>query len=929
MTRILKQILSYAAYLPVNQPWLFLLPLIVGTIFFAYHLPSFSLDSTTDSLIIKNDANFNFYNETRANFTSDDYIIISFEDENVLSRENISIVSDLCHAIRSDVKDIQSIESLATVPLFNSPALQFKNKMLNMIEEKYRKQQKDGIDSENAVKIPKSLIHALEKVMGKVFEEEIDNLKILLENPATLENVMQRAIHDLESEGIGEDSENFTTFKNQRIEEYYRLGRMELINHPIYSNNLISKDLTATSIVVQVPLDPNLVKAEKRKAELKESWEKAKLENSSNVDKIKDEFDSASVEFLKFHDIFSKRRSIRLDIIYEVLEKFSVKSGKTFYLGGVPVIVKKMVSNLEHDIMFFGIGIVVLLSIILFAVFFRFRWMLIPMVTCIIVAIWVIGAMAFNNDRGNIITANAITIVFVIAMAHSIHLIIKYRELQSTNPEMSKKEHLKNTLRIMAIPCFYTAMTTAAGFASFLITNIEPIITFGIYMCLGVFLALIVSFVAFPVGVMLLGPSRPPKRYEEYRKKLLLDVARITIKSRYWLIGLSVAIIGFSAYYITKLSIETKFGEYFAKDTDVYNGLYFIDNKVAGSSPLEIIFDAEPGYFKNPDNFAPLRETMQYLDGIKEIGKVDSITNLYDTIADIRQNSFALLANPDILNALKKSVDIEFESENPDDVFFSKFIDFFDAKLLNSYVSEDFSKARVLARVRETMPTLNRKELLEKITVFLKKPDFKDVKPRMTGIFLLYSNLLNSLAESQLKSFTLVFVAVFVMFLILFQSVRLALVGMLPNVMPILLVLGIMGFTGKPLDILTVMIASVTMGIAVDSTIHYIFRFKHEFKHAQGDYIRAIYRAHQTIGQSISFTSAAVIGGFFVLIFSNFVPTRFFGLFTAIAMACALFAALSILPSLIYILKPVKFRDKSKTRFIYVDDVDAESVNSD
>ncbi|MCD4657768.1 MAG: MMPL family transporter, partial [Planctomycetes bacterium] len=225
--------------------------------------------------------------------------------------------------------------------------------------------------------------------------------------------------------------------------------------------------------------------------------------------------------------------------------------------------------------------------------------------------------------------------------------------------------------------------------------------------------------------------------------------------------------------------------------------------------------------------------------------------------------------------------------------------------------------------VRETMPTLNRKELLGKITNYIEKPEFKDVAPKITGIFLLYSNLLNSLAESQLKSFMLVFAAVFVMFLILFQSVRLALVGMLPNVMPILLVLGIMGFTGKSLDILTVMIASVTMGIAVDSTIHYIFRFKHEFKNTKGDYKRAIYRAHQTIGQSISFTSVAVIGGFLVLIFSNFVPTRFFGLFTAIAMACSLFAALSILPSLIYILKPIKYREKSKTRFIYLDDVES------
>ena len=922
MTRIIKIILSYIAYLPVHLPWVFLIPLIAGTIFFAYYLPTFSLDSTTDSLIIKNDADFNFYNDTRENFTSDGYIIISFEDKNVLSRDNISMIRDFADTIKTKVKFIKSVESIATMPLFNSPPMRFKNKILNDLEQKNRENLKNP--DAKPIKLSPMALSMLKRMAGKIFEEEIANIKTIWQNPPTLGNVEERAKRDLLAEGKKEDDENFTELLKQRIEEYYDLGGKELLTHPIYSNNLISNDASATSIIIQVPLDPVLIEAEKLKSKFKKQYSEAKKLNSPDVNELEDKLNEATTDYLKKYDVRSKRRSKRLEHITEILKQFSVKYDKTFYLGGVPIIVRKMVSNLEHDIKYFGIGIVLLLSLILFFTFFRIRWMIIPMITCIIVAIWVIGAMAFNEDRGNIITANAITIVFVIAMAHSIHLIVKFREYQNNHPEMTKKKHLMNTLRVMAIPCFYTALTTAAGFSSFLITNIEPIITFGVYMTFGVIVALAVSFVAFPVGVMILGPSRPPKNVEEIRAKVLFNIARLSIQSRFWLIGLSVAIIGFSAFFINKLTIETKFGEYFDKSSDVYKGLYFIDNKVSGSSPLEIIFTAEPEYFKNPEHFASLRETMKFLETLPEVGKVDSITNLYDTIAGIRQTSFTLLSNPEVLSAVQNSFETETNAVNPDDMFFSALISLFDTSILKAYVNEDFSKARILLRVRETMPSLKRKELLTKINDFLKTQKTKDAESRTTGIFLLYSNLLNSLAKSQIQSFSLVFAAVFIMFLILFQSLRLALIGMIPNVLPILLVIGFMGFIGKPLDVLSVMIASVTMGIAVDSTIHYVFRFKHEFKQAKGDYNRAIYRAHQTIGQSISLTSAAVIGGFLILIFSNFVPTRFFGLFTAIAMFCALFASLSVLPSLIYTLKPLKFKEKEKTHFIYVDDVDDE-----
>ncbi len=466
MKDLLKKILGYVAYLPVHQPVLLLIPLVAGTIFFAWYLPRFSLDSSTDALILKHDPNFDFYNQTRKDFTSDDYIIVSFAlKDDVFSEKNLALIKNLTAEL-GKLERVRSIQSVTSVPLFFSPPFK---------------------------------IHNLFNVVGEFAD--------FINHPATAGNIQERAEKAVKAElarKYGTQTAPADEFKKrlkQKIAEYIKLAREEIITHPVYRDNLLSADGKTTSIMVDVLSDEKLNKYEELRAFYRKKYEQASDNGDEDAPQWKKKWDEAQIAFMKEYDERGKLRERRLNAIREITKRYEKRYGIKFYLGGVPVIAINMVNQLQHDVVFYSIAIVGLLALMLLIIFRRFRWMLIPMITCIIVAVWIIGAMAYNGDRGNLVTANVITLIFVIAMAHSIHLIIKYREFQQTHPQLKRTEHLKMTLRIMAIPCFYIALTTAAGFSSLLATDLKMIATFGKYMTTSVFLALIVSFVAFPVSV--------------------------------------------------------------------------------------------------------------------------------------------------------------------------------------------------------------------------------------------------------------------------------------------------------------------------------------------------------------------------------------------------------------------------------------------
>ena len=512
------------------------------------------------------------------------------------------------------------------------------------------------------------------------------------------------------------------------------------------------------------------------------------------------------------------------------------------------------------------------------------------MAACLIVVVWVIGLMASAGKPTTVVTSNLSSLLFIVAMAHSIHLIIGYQE---AGVAPSHGSRVFASLRRLFIPCFYTAATTAVGFASLIICDIQPVKDFGVYMSVGVGLALLVSFTFFPALLLLLGGRGLEETKHHIAPSVLGRLANLAVRRRLPVAVLAVALVIASIFGIMRVSTETRFIDYFREDSDIYTGLNFIDNNMGGTTSLEIILTSDKsGHFKDLKAIAKLKSVHEYLDKRPEIGKVISLVNFSEELDKLLVEAKEKLGPLAAMLKADKVVPMILQSLPPD--------------LLKSYVREDFSTARIFIRVRETAPELVRNKLITDIRSFLKsREELKVYSPRLSGIFLLYSNMLNSLITSQVSAFWVVFAAIYVMFLVLFRSPQIAAYAMIPNVLPVLTVLGIMGFMGVRLDMMTIMIASVSLGIGADGAIHYIFRYKKELA-ACGDVVEAVHRSHASIGRAILFTSLVVVVGFWILVLSNFTPTVYFGLFTGLTMLAALAGSLILLPLCLVTFKPLK-----------------------
>jgi predicted RND superfamily exporter protein len=237
-------------------------------------------------------------------------------------------------------------------------------------------------------------------------------------------------------------------------------------------------------------------------------------------------------------------------------------------------------------------------------------------------------------------------------------------------------------------------------------------------------------------------------------------------------------------------------------------------------------------------------------------------------------------------------------------VLYTKLPEEYKDLILHPYVSFEQNEARFSIRIVDSMKDLKRKELLEKIKQdLIHQLDIDEDKIKLSGLMVLYNNMLQSLYSSQIKTIGLVALVLLAMFIVLFRSIKVALIALFPNLFSAGVVLGVMGWMGIPLDLMTITIAAISIGIAVDDTIHYIYRFREEVK-IDGNYMRTLYRCHNSIGHAMYYTSITIVIGFSILAFSNFWPTIYFGLFTSLAMLIALIAALTLLPQLLILFKP-------------------------
>ncbi len=663
-----------------------------------------------------------------------------------------------------------------------------------------------------------------------------------------------------------------------------KLAKTEFLSSPLYADYLISTDGKTSAIQVNYLPNEEYDTLQDRQYELRQKLNDGSLSDSEAL-----ELTNVEAQYMVLHaeeiDVNNQDVEAVREVIARYQEEYPIFGD--MYLGGVPMIIADIIDYVDRDIKFFGVGVVIFIFLMMALIFRQTKWVILPTATCIVTVLIMMGYMGFTDWSATIVTSNFSSLLMIVTMSMAIHVVVRYRELHAGHPDMTNRELVLSTVRLVAMPCLYTSLTTIVGFGSLIVSGIRPVMDFGMMMAMGLSLAYLLCFLFLPAALLLFPKGKaPPKALAELKTSPLQVFANFTRDHPGAVAVMAVFCFGFFGYGITRLTVENRFIDYFHEDSAIYQGMTEIDNKLGGTTPLEVVLETdEADYWISDEGLEHLRKVHNYLDSLPETGKVISLDTMRLLLTKI------LKGKPPTQGQLKL-----IRSVVPDEI---------KRAVLTPYVNADFSHARIAMRARESSHDLNRKELLANIRKYLDEEAETDkIKAEYTGMFILYNNMLQSLVASQVYTIGAVVAAIWLMFLILFRSIRLASIAIVPNVLPVAVVLGTLGWLGIPLDMMTVMIAAVTFGIAVDDTIHYVHRFEHEFT-IDGDYVATMSRCHNSIGRAMFYTTVTIVAGFSILSFSNFIPTIYFGLFTGFAMIMALLAAMTLLPMLIIAIKPL------------------------
>lgn len=652
-------------------------------------------------------------------------------------------------------------------------------------------------------------------------------------------------------------------------------AKKELLEHTQARGNLISANGQDVSVLVYLDVPEEIVQIEPEKMRL--LGRRNDPEAQRRLREIKPLYDRAQ-------DELTRRRELLVAGIRALAKEWSRELEEPVRLAGLPIINVNLVEHIVWDLRVFGAAAGVMFALGLLAVYRRIRWVALPVVSCLLPVVLVLALMVQTGGVITVVTSNMPVLLFVLLLPYSVYFVERYRERRALDPEEDPKLTTTSAPLEIWTPCLYSCTTTMAGTFSLMTSGILPVRTFGLMMTIGMAVGLATIMLLLPSSVLPL-------------RGLKVDGAAGASEPRgplRWLTGLclrrpvlvvvgSLGLLGLSIWGTFRLRVETRFIDYFWSGSEIYQGLDYIDNRMGGTTPLEVLLRSDkPGFFKSLEGLRAIAAVERFFETVPETGNVRSFKSLID---EARKAGFP------------------FKKEKYEEQLI-EFVSNVARGQVREVCNADFSVARVLVRMKETAPTLNRNAILGRLREHLRQqPELKGLDVQPTGVFLLYANMLNSLIQSQKETFLIVIIAIFIMLVVLFRDPLLAAIVLLPQVLPVFVVLGVMGFAGIALDIVTVMIASVAMGVGIDSAIQYTVRYRRELSGAGGDVAQAVPRSHATIGRAILIANSIVFAGFLILAASRFVPTVYFGVFTALAMLMGMFASLTTLPSIFVLLK--------------------------
>jgi len=684
------------------------------------------------------------------------------------------------------------------------------------------------------------------------------------------------------------------------------LAMNELRESPLYKNLLVSSDLKTTAILITFPIDRQYKDLQQRRNALHDKKAAGALTADENV-----ELKEVVRQFAQYRDKVRQQRHFDILTIRSIMDNY--RQDGSLFLGGMSMIADDMINFIKSDLRVFGAVVFLLLVLTIAVIFRRIYWVILPMLVCLVSVICTIGFLGWFGWEVTVISSNFISLQLIITLAMTIHLMVRYRELAASQPAASQPELILAAVHSMLRPCVYSGLTTMAGFASLIFCNIRPIISFGYIMVVGVAISIIVPFLLLPAVLVLLPKDTPVLRYSNW--SVTPELGRFTVAHGRLIVIASAILLVVNVFGIRRLQVENSFIDYFKSNTEIHQGMKLIDRHLGGTTPLDVMLDfapkqtqqaggtdegksdsafeefkefdkpaSDPKYWFTPEKIDRVKKVHDYLEDLPETGKVLSVATLVRMIESA--------------NGGKPLDSVELT------LLFDKIPDRLRQLLVRPYVSVENNQVRLSVRILDSERSLKRNELLKKIRNDLTgKFAFESGHVHLAGALVLYNNMLQSLFGSQIVTMGFATLSLMAAFVILFRSLRIACIAIFPNILAVSCVLGTMGWLNIPLDMMTITIAAIGVGLADDDTIHYIHRFRHEFE-TTGSYVTALQRSHDSIGHAIYYTTITLVIGFSILSLSNFIPTIYFGLFTVLAITVALLASLTLLPQLLVLFKP-------------------------
>lgn len=761
---------------------------------------------------------------------------------------------------------------------------------------------KDDLLSEKSLTTLKNITEELIKL------KKVESITSILNVP-----LLQSPVQE-----ISELVNNINTLSTKGIDK--KLVRKEFLESEIYKNNLVSLDFSTTAILL------NLVKDEKyfELLENRNTLLTKKRENTiTKEETIK--LEKAILDFKKHRDIQRVKEHENIESVRNIIAKYQ-SNDTTLFLGGVNMIADDIVSFVKNDLLIYGSTLVLLLMLILWIIFRQAIWIILPILICTLSVISTAGTLGLFGWEVTVISSNFIALQLIITISIVLHLVVRYRELSAKYTKSSQYKLVINTVLSKLNPSFFAIITTIAGFGSLVFSGIEPVKNLGWMMSAGIAISLLIAFIVFPAILIMIERVNATSA-SKFKLGIISTSSNLVENRGLGIILGSILLVIFSLTGASKLIVENSFINYFKQDTEIYKGMQVIDEHLGGTTPLDIIltfdsngetdvkieetkkeepeieeddFDSFEDEFEESENDAQywftedkmnkIIKVHDYLESIPEMGKVQSLATLLKIGKTLNKN--------ESLDGFKLAI------------LYNKLPLEYKQMILDPYISIENNQARISTRIVDSNPNLRRNDLINKMNYDISKIlDGSEVEHKLSNLMILYNNMLQSLFDSQIKTLGFVVIILFIMFLILFRSIKIAIIAILANIVPISIIFGIMGWLNIPLDIMTITIAAISIGIGVDDTIHYIHRFHEEYK-KDHNYINSMKRSHESIGYAMTYTSLVVIVGFSILILSNLIPTIYFGLLTVVVMIAILASALLLLPKLLIAFKPYGIKVK-------------------